>query len=179
MEKFLPGVIPALSHPYLHLFRDAAAGSAVTRARDTCRLHLPCSSVMRERFSSLVTKPVYTFEFERTSSVDQQLLSKLRQAVNGRAVVVSHPTAVKSFVLKFVELMDTLERAQEKRGAEPGGDGGAAVDLSDLQTQADMCQEVLALMNNGVLLLDEVRDVCGRGGGGVPRRKGSCVGLEA
>ena len=61
-------------------------------------------SVMRERFSSLVTKPVYTFVFERKTIVTQALYDKLVRAKETRAVVVSHPTAIKSFVLKFAEV---------------------------------------------------------------------------
>ena len=40
----------------------------------------------------------------------QELLDKLVKARDSRAVVVSHPSAVKSFVLKFAEIMDTLDR---------------------------------------------------------------------
>ncbi len=65
-------------------------------------------SVMRERFSSLVTKPVYTFVFERQTPVTEELYQKLLKARETRAVVVSHPTAVKSFVLKFVEVSKIL-----------------------------------------------------------------------
>eukprot|EP00976_Prorocentrum_cordatum_P060302 1175837-Prorocentrum_minimum.AAC.2 len=66
-------------------------------------------SVMRSVFSSLIVKPVYTFVFERDTVVSDELFEKLRKARDTRAVVVSNPTAVKSFVLKFVEIMDTLD----------------------------------------------------------------------
>ena len=65
-------------------------------------------SVMRERFSSLVTKPVYTFVFERKTAVTQELYDKLVRAKATRAIVVSHPTAIKSFVLKFAEVLSHM-----------------------------------------------------------------------
>ena len=54
---------------------------------------------------------IYTFAFERASAVDEHLLSKLRAAVRRRAVVLSPPAALKSFALRFVELMHTLDYA--------------------------------------------------------------------
>ena len=36
-------------------------------------------SVMRARFSTLLQKPVYTFAFDRFTSVSPELLSKMQQ----------------------------------------------------------------------------------------------------
>ena len=66
-------------------------------------------SVMRQRFSSLLQKPVYTFHFDRFTAASPELLSKLLQARQLSAVMLSTPTSVKSFVLKFVEVVHLLE----------------------------------------------------------------------
>ena len=73
--------------------------------------------VMRSRFSSVVSKAVYTFHFERATDVAPELLQKLHAAVHRRAVVVSTPSALKSFALRFVELAHTLDYMSR---AEPG-----------------------------------------------------------
>ena len=57
-------------------------------------------ALMRQRFSSVIPKPVHTFSFERASSVDVDLLRKLEEAIKRRAVVLSHPAALKSFALR-------------------------------------------------------------------------------
>ena len=62
-------------------------------------------AVLRERFSSFVSKPVYTFAFERALDVTDGLLLKLTTAVARRAVVCTTPAALKSFALKFLEVL--------------------------------------------------------------------------
>ena len=66
-------------------------------------------ALMRERFSSVIAKPVHTFAFERASAVDIDLLRKLEEAVTRRAVVLSTPAALKSFALRFIENMHDLD----------------------------------------------------------------------
>ncbi|KAK3257719.1 hypothetical protein CYMTET_33206, partial [Cymbomonas tetramitiformis] len=82
--------------------------------------------VMRERFSSLIVKPVYTFTFDRSDTVTEELYLKLVKAKESRAVVISHPTALKSFMLKFVEIVDQLDAysirlREDKEGKKKGG----------------------------------------------------------
>jgi len=48
---------------------------------------------------------VYTFAFERATHVAEPLLLKLLAAVRRRAVVLSTPSALKSFALRFIELV--------------------------------------------------------------------------
>ena len=67
-------------------------------------------SVMRQRFSSILRKPVYTFNFDRFTAASPQLLSKMVQARQLSAVMISSPTSVKSFMLKFVEVVHLLEQ---------------------------------------------------------------------
>jgi Protein of unknown function (DUF3638) len=68
------------------------------------------AGVLRERFSAAIRKPVFTFTFDRYSKVTPQLLSKLKTARNLRAIVVSSPSSIKSFMLKFVEICHNLSR---------------------------------------------------------------------
>ena len=68
------------------------------------------AGVLRERFSSAVRKPVFTFVFDRYSKVTPQLYAKLLSARSLRAVVVANPSSIKSFMLKFVEICHNLNR---------------------------------------------------------------------
>ena len=65
-------------------------------------------TVFRGAFASVVQKPVYTFQFERSSEPDERLVKRLQRARASNAVVLSTPTSVKSFALKFVELQLAL-----------------------------------------------------------------------
>ena len=76
---------------------------------------------MRSTFSSLILKPVYTFLFDRSDEATEDLYMKLLSARESNAVVVTNPTSVKSFVLKFVEILQLIELNRVKR---TGGDGG-------------------------------------------------------
>lgn len=61
-------------------------------------------ATLRARFSAVITKSVYTFGFDRYAEPDGALLRKLERARSSRAVVCTHPAALKSFVLKFLLL---------------------------------------------------------------------------
>ena len=66
-------------------------------------------SVMRALFSSpAAPKPVYTLQFERSFdsrvSVLSRLVGKLELARQQRGVVIASPTAIKSVLLKYVEV---------------------------------------------------------------------------
>ena len=61
--------------------------------------------VYRSTFSSPVClKPVFTFSFARTSTVDDALVRRLRFCRDAGGFVVAAPSDVKAFVLKFAEL---------------------------------------------------------------------------
>lgn len=68
------------------------------------------ASVLRERFSLFVSKTIFTFSFDRYNTVTPLLLTKLEIARYNRAVIVSTPSSIKSFMLKFLELCHNLER---------------------------------------------------------------------
>ena len=76
---------------------------------------------MREKFNAVIQKPVYTFLFERSATISPILANKLLKARDSRAVVCSTPTAMKSFYLKFIELLASLETAKIK-DRDGGGD---------------------------------------------------------
>lgn len=140
---------------------------------------------MRSIFSSLIAKPVYTFSFSRFDTVTAALHQKLLKARERRAVVVASPTSIKSFSLKFIEVLHNLDRIRNEEVADAAGGsaagksangggifgalglGGKAKDrnrvLADraaeqraLRAQAVECVKVLKLFKDGSLLLDEV-----------------------
>ena len=131
--------------------------------------------VMREKFAAVVRKPVFTFSFNRGSNITKDLYLKLCKARDSRAVICATPTSIKSFMLKYVEMMKIIEEAKFGRGgsrqpANNGFFGNFSVsaiarrfrDRSEVvQTQVDpediyYCTEILKLFRSGVLLLDEV-----------------------
>jgi hypothetical protein len=128
--------------------------------------------VMREKFAAVVRKPVFTFQFDRSSPITRELYLKLCKARDSKAVICATPTSIKSFMLKFVEMMRHLE--EQKFGGRPKQEGGffSAFSLSSIARRfressvvqevkvgpEDLyyCTEILKLFRTGVLLLDEV-----------------------
>lgn len=140
---------------------------------------------MRAIFSSLVQKPVFTFQFDRFQTVTQDLYFKLLKARERRAVVVASPTSVKSFSLKFIEILHHLDRIKNEIASEETGGSDASKSSQgggflgfiglgrkakdrnvmiaeraqlqkDLRLQAVHCVQILKLFRDGALLLDEV-----------------------
>jgi hypothetical protein len=62
------------------------------------------SSVMRSTFSSIMHKRIYTLNFDRASEPDPNMYRKLQNAIRTMGVVISTPTAVKSVMLKYIEV---------------------------------------------------------------------------
>ena len=73
-------------------------------------------SVMREKFAAVVRKPIFTFNFNRGTPITKDLYLKLCKARDSRAVICATPTSIKSFMLKFVEMMKVLEEGKFGRG---------------------------------------------------------------
>ena len=123
---------------------------------------------MREKFAAVVRKPVFTFSFSRGSPITRDLYMKLCKARDSKAVICATPTSVKSFMLKFVEMMRHLERS--KFGGPPPPSGGmflsriaqrfrqqsVVTELTVNPEDVFYCTEILKLFKEGVLLLDEV-----------------------
>ena len=128
--------------------------------------------VMREKFAAVVRKPVFTFYFDRGTAVTRDLYLKLVKARDSKAIICATPTSVKSFMLKFIEMMRHLE--QSKFGGKRQESSGffSAFSLSSIARKfressvvqeitvnpedAYYAAEILKLFKTGVLLLDEV-----------------------
>ncbi len=52
---------------------------------------------MRERFSAVIRKPVYTLQFDRYTAVQPALVTKFERAAAQRAVVCSSPPKIVPF----------------------------------------------------------------------------------
>ena len=132
--------------------------------------------VYRSTFSSPVClKPVFTFSFARTSTVDDALVRRLQFCRDAGGVVVAAPSDVKAFVLKFAELNHETYLAAKKQtvagkekksivgqisGALTGAEGKRAKRLA-LQAQARSGEakrfvEAYGVLRKGCALLDEV-----------------------
>jgi hypothetical protein len=137
------------------------------------------AGVLRERFSTSVRKPVFTFLFDRYNTVTPQLVSKLKTARQMRSVVVTSPQCVKSFMLKFIETMHILNKQKhlsEERKIIPVKSSlqkrirkflgfsktkqvtGALshVELLSLKNQAALCEEIFQIFRSSVEIMDEV-----------------------
>ena len=135
------------------------------------------AGVLRERFSAAIRKPVFTFTFDRYSKVTSQLLSKLKTARNLRAIVVSSPSSIKSFMLKFIEICHNLSRQKnliiekkEKRSAARFSirallgfsDGNESskemteVEVIEARQQIIICDKILEIFESSIEMMDEV-----------------------
>lgn len=129
--------------------------------------------VMREKFAAVVRKPVFTFTFNRSTPITRDLYLKLCKARDSKAIICATPTSVKSFMLKFVEMMKILEEQKfgSARRSQNNGIFGAfslsaiarrfrdqsEIIESDVNPQdVYYCAEILKLFRTGYLLLDEV-----------------------
>ena len=59
-------------------------------------------SRLRETFSSIMQKRIYTFHFDRSSKIDPQTFQKFQNAIRTAGVIVTTPTSIKSLMLKYV-----------------------------------------------------------------------------
>ena len=128
--------------------------------------------IMRERFSAVIRKPVYTLQFDRYTNVTEGLVHKFKQAAAQRAVVCAQPTAAKSLVLKFLEMLHSVDL--HKNASTAGAPvrirlfwqkadkaEGPQVTLSSEQleqykTQSQCLADLFSLFKRGALILDEV-----------------------
>uniref|UniRef100_A0A7R9W9B5 ubiquitinyl hydrolase 1 n=1 Tax=Pseudictyota dubia TaxID=2749911 RepID=A0A7R9W9B5_9STRA len=126
--------------------------------------------VMREKFAAVVRKPVFTFAFDRGTTVSRDLYMKLVKARDSKAIICATPTSIKSFMLKFVEMMRVCEnvksggkRSKTKESwfslsaiARKFREASVVTEMKVNPEDAFYCTEILKLFRNGVLLLDEV-----------------------
>lgn len=140
------------------------------------------AGVLRERFGSCVKKTIFTFSFDRYQQVSPQLLAKLEIARFTRAIIVTTPSAVKSFMLKFLELCHNLGRQQsltlEKRekkaiesffslskvrsllglGSHIGMSAGemSPDEILAARGQLTICDKIFSILRDSVEIMDEV-----------------------
>ncbi len=65
---------------------------------------------MRSRFTAIIQKPIYTFNYERFSPITPEMYTRLLQARDRQAIVMTHPSAIKSLALKFLEFVHHLDK---------------------------------------------------------------------
>jgi len=100
--------------------------------------------ILRATFTSVISKRVYTFECDRPMEVTKALAKKLEQAVASRAVVVTTPTALKTLMLKFVELLTVIS------------DKNNMLRSPDAVKHAENIVKIIRLFREGALIMDEV-----------------------
>ena len=103
-------------------------------------------SIMRERFSAIIRKPIYTFDFDRFQEVTPRAHIKIEKAIESFGVLVSHPTAVKALVLKFAELLNMLDTPKSIPPAE----------MQSIKRQMEICQKIITIFRKAYLIIDEV-----------------------
>ena len=135
-------------------------------------------AILRSRFSAVVPKRVLTLQFDRSIEDGPEpvltLAAKLRSARDRGDVVCAAPEALKSLLLKFVELLHSLEetdvdalRPVSAASAASGGSSSnsarrnreimALRDSMILRSEmADALVGVLRLWNEGIRIMDEV-----------------------
>jgi len=101
-------------------------------------------SVLRTTFSSIMQKRVYTLDCDRATQVDANVCIKLRNAMTTNGVIISTPTTVKSFMLKFLESLDIV-RDKDRQGR-----------CSKQVEEASELARILGLFRDGILIMDEV-----------------------
>ena len=107
-------------------------------------------NVMREKFSAVVRKPVFTFYFDRFMSIDSALYRKISKSREMKAVVIASPTSVKSFILKFVEMMRNLEH-EKNSGKDRSNTVGSSM-LRGLGFMANQAKKAVGKSYNEVSL---------------------------
>eukprot|EP01062_Namystynia_karyoxenos_P039074 TRINITY_DN2841_c0_g1_i1.p1 TRINITY_DN2841_c0_g1~~TRINITY_DN2841_c0_g1_i1.p1 ORF type:complete len:4290 (+),score=1351.18 TRINITY_DN2841_c0_g1_i1:81-12872(+) len=124
-------------------------------------------SVLQSCFAApILPKKIYTFLFDRSvddaAEVIVRLHDKLRDASAERGVIVSPPEAIKSFELKFVELLHSIDAA-ELAALRPTASRRHTKEaqrtrdrLLARSAMADEMISVLRLWQGGALLMDEV-----------------------
>ena len=115
---------------------------------------------MRETFATIMTKRIYTLNFDRGTVITPATHRALTNAKRNRGVVVATPTTLKSIQLVYVETLQRLEEAMRKQKAAQNSSGGGKqtgkASVAELTEQVGELAKVLQTFREGVLLLDEV-----------------------
>jgi len=122
--------------------------------------------IMRSRFAAVITKRVFTLEFDRSCAdavdVANAVFNKLDEARRSRSVVCASPDAVKSLFLKFVEHLHSLESVDPEvlQPSKSLRQNKEIIQLRDtVQARSDMSDSLVPILDmwrDGVLIMDEV-----------------------
>mmetsp|Transcript_2417 Transcript_2417/g.3236 ORF Transcript_2417/g.3236 Transcript_2417/m.3236 type:complete len:3692 (+) Transcript_2417:353-11428(+) len=102
---------------------------------------------MRETFSTIMSKRIYTLNFDRGTAITPATHRGLVNAKKNRGVVVATPTTLKSIQLVYVETIQRLDEARKS---------GPKDTVLTLSAQLLELKNVLQTFRESVLLLDEV-----------------------
>ena len=62
-----------------------------------------------ETFASIMTKRIYTLDFDRSTKVTSSMRRGLENAAANCGVVVATPTTLKSIMLSYLELLQQIK----------------------------------------------------------------------
>ena len=63
---------------------------------------------MRETFSTIMVKRIYTLNMERGTTVGASMVQTLENAIKNRGVMVTTPTCIKSIMLCYIENLGNM-----------------------------------------------------------------------
>eukprot|EP01104_Vermistella_antarctica_P011016 TRINITY_DN300_c2_g7_i1.p1 TRINITY_DN300_c2_g7~~TRINITY_DN300_c2_g7_i1.p1 ORF type:complete len:1708 (+),score=390.70 TRINITY_DN300_c2_g7_i1:360-5126(+) len=141
--------------------------SLVTQVMPTALLEMS-RSVLRSRFSTgIISKRVYTLQFDRSCEDDVEVVAALFAKLDGARrhgdVVCATPEAIKSLLLKYIEQLHAIEQVDPDATYVPGQSARKNREVTRMRDQAiarsDMCDglvRILQLWKSGVLVMDEV-----------------------
>lgn len=110
-------------------------------------------SIMRSRFTRVLTKRIATMQFDRSVkkiSHVTRLFDKLNAARKSKGVVITTPESIKALALKHIELLHLLESAPANLTPP------AQLRLKIRSEMADQLAHILTMWKQGNLILDEV-----------------------
>ncbi|OQR84514.1 hypothetical protein ACHHYP_13291 [Achlya hypogyna] len=122
-------------------------------------------AVLRSRFSNaILQKRIFTLAFDRSVDDDPvavvALAAKLKRACLNGDVICASPEAIKSLLLKFVELLHSLEQATHDADFRLDDRSRTGQRIRKvLHARADMADELQVILRRwqeGVLIMDEV-----------------------
>jgi hypothetical protein len=119
---------------------------------------LPMSRAMlRARFSSIVSKRITTFEYDRSTKDDPKhvakLLYKLNQAKKKQGIVIATAVSVKSLMLKYLELLVSLQTTNyDPHTLTPF----ESHQLATKSVVIDGLSQIMTMWRQGILILDEI-----------------------
>ena len=110
-------------------------------------------SIMRSRFTHIISKKIHTFSFDRSIKKIRhitRIFDKLNTARKTRGIVMTTPESIKALLLKHVELLHQLDSAPPNLSTQ------AQLRLKIRSEMADQLANILQLWKKGDLILDEV-----------------------